>query len=93
MENIWWRGDFESNEKAHEILDDWRSLYYQADRNLQISKAAINLHPNQYVVADMINPMTIYDHEIAKSLYEIGLELTRLLDSKPGPTKTGGEDS
>lgn len=72
-----------TKENAYEIAQQWRREYYYLDGELNKAKRAVQMHPEKYVMGFSISPSAIYQYELAKAKYEMGLELKTLLKSKP----------
>lgn len=73
------------NQRAHELADEWRGEYYRADGAMNKAQRAVELHPEKYVMGFTITPDAIYQHQLAKFKYELGLELKKILKSEPKP--------
>jgi len=69
--------------KAHEIANEWRKEFYRLDADLNKAWRAVEMHPEKYVMGYTIMPDAIYNHELARAKYEMGLELVTLLKSRP----------
>lgn len=73
--------------KAHEIAKEWRQEYFTIDADLNKARRAVEMHPEKYVMGFTIQPAAIYNHQLAKAKYEMGIELAKILNSQPEPIK------
>lgn len=86
--NNWLRfGEDDKKLKAHEIAKEWRRNYFAIDAELNKARRAVEMHPEKYAMGFLIQPAALYNHELARAKYEIGVELANILKSKPEPLK------